>query len=204
MRWHFFQSAVHSNVWPNLKNRICCDKELKKKSRLWKSLLVIYDDKIQPLKVDIPEHSGPSSQVLCQASEDRPRLSVEVAGREGRSLWQEKEGDRKEAKKIRAGHRSSGKKLLISFTWMMEPRTVVHTKRRYGNCPVSLVKHAQENCQKIQNLKECNRFSMRFKCHGYRVYKWECIKMFFLYQKWLRTAVICLSISSFPVKSYYS
>lgn len=108
--------------------------------------------------MDIPEQSGPSSRVLCQASEDRPRLSVEVAGREGRSLWQEKEGDREEAKKkIRAGHRSSGKKLLISFTWMTEPRTVVHTKRRYGNFPVSLVKHAQENCQKIQALKECNR-----------------------------------------------
>lgn len=49
--------------------------------------------------MDIPEQSGPSSRVLCQASEDRPRLSVEVAGREGRSLWQEKEGDREEAKK---------------------------------------------------------------------------------------------------------
>ena len=50
-------------------------------------------------KVDIPKHSGPSSRAPCQASEDRPRLSVEVPGREGRSLWREKEGDRKEAKK---------------------------------------------------------------------------------------------------------
>ena len=63
--------------------------------------------------MDIPEHSGPSSRALCQASEDRPRWSVEVASRESHSLWQEKEGDRKEAKKIRAGHRSSGRKLLI-------------------------------------------------------------------------------------------
>ena len=64
---------------------------------------------------------------------------------------------------------------------MIEPRTAVHTKRDYGNFPVSLVKHAQENCQKIQDLKKCNRFSMRFKCKGYRVYKWECIKMFFFF-----------------------
>lgn len=62
--------------------------------------------------MDIPEHSGPSSRALCQASEDRPRWSVEVPSRESHSLWLEK-GDRKEAKKIRAGHRSSGRKLLI-------------------------------------------------------------------------------------------
>ena len=60
----------------------------------------------------------------------------------------------------------------------MEPRTVVHTKRCYGNFPVSLVKHAQENCQKIQDLKEC-KFECCVKCKVYRVYKLECIKMFF-------------------------
>ena len=70
----------------------------KKRADCGKSLFATYGDKIQPSKVDIPEHSGSSSRVLCQTTEDRPRLSVEVPGRENRSLWQEKEGDRKEAK----------------------------------------------------------------------------------------------------------
>ena len=50
---------------------------------------------------------------------------------------------------------------------MMEPRTAVQTKRRYGNFPVSLVKHAEENCQKIQDLKECNRVLLRGFLHVY-------------------------------------
>ena len=151
----------------------------KKRADCGKSLFATYGDKIQPSKVDIPEHSGSSSRVLCQTTEDRPRLSVEVPGRENRSLWQEKEGDRKEAKKIRAGHRSSGKELLIFFTWMKEPRTVVHTKRCYGNFPVSLVKHAQENCQKIQDLKECNRLLLLGFLYVWNARVTECIKMFF-------------------------
>lgn len=64
---------------------------------------------------------------------------------------------RRSKKKFQAGHSQFWKKVTDFFTWMMEPRTVVHTKRRYGNFPVSLIKYAQENCQKIQDLKECNR-----------------------------------------------
>ena len=40
-------------------------KNRKKRADSGKSLFVIYEDKIQPSKVDIPEHSGPSSRVLC-------------------------------------------------------------------------------------------------------------------------------------------
>lgn len=47
------------------------------------------------------------------AKTDQDGQTVEVPCRESHSLWQEKEGDREEAKKIRAGHRSSGRKLLI-------------------------------------------------------------------------------------------
>lgn len=97
-----------------------------------------------------------STVVLRAGYYARLAKTDQVAGREGRSLWQEKEGDRKEAKKKKKPERVIEvveKRLLIFFTWMMEPRTVVHTTRRYGNFPVSLVKHAQEDCQKIQDFK---------------------------------------------------
>ena len=107
--------------------------------------------------MDIPEHSGPSSRVLCQASEDRPRLSVEFLVEKvipyGRK---KKEVEKKPPKKSERVIEVLEKIYWSFFTGMMEPRTAVCTKRRYGNFPVSLVKHAPENCQKIQDLKECN------------------------------------------------
>ena len=46
-------------------------------------------------------------------------------------------------KKIREGHRSSGKKSLNIYTWVMEPRTAVHT----------MVKHAQEKSLENSGFK---------------------------------------------------